>query len=60
MISKKDFEYLLKLEIKARDYYDDLLTEVKNEMVRRNIESIRDDEIEHMKLAKRLIDLISQ
>ena len=60
MISKEDFENLLKIETKARDFYDELLKDIRNETVRRNIESIRDDEIRHMKLAQRLIDIISK
>ena len=60
MISKEDFEKLLKIETRARDYYNELLEEISDERVRKNIESIRDDEISHMKLAERLIELVSR
>jgi rubrerythrin len=60
MISKEDFEDLLKIEIRARDYYNALLEEVADERVRKNIEEIRDDEIRHMELAERILQIISK
>jgi len=60
MISKEDFENLLKIETRARDYYNELLEEISHERVRKNIESIRDDEISHMEFAERLIELVSR
>ena len=60
MISKEDFENLLATETKARNFYDELLGDIVDEKISKNIEEIRDDEIRHMELAQRLIDIISQ
>jgi len=60
MISNAEFEALLKLETKARDFYDDMLTRITNPVVREKIESIRNDEVRHMKMAQRILDLINK
>ena len=58
MISKAEFEAVLQFEIRARDHYDKILAEVKHPEVRKRIESIRDDEVRHIELARRMLSLL--
>lgn len=58
MISREEFEKILEIEIKARDYYTELLADLSDPEIRRRITEIRDDEVRHIALAKRLLELI--
>ncbi len=58
MISREDFERILEIETRARDHYNAMLTDLTDPEICRRITEIRDDEVRHMALAKRLLELI--
>lgn len=60
MITREEFDSILKLEITARNHYDNILSQTTDQTVRRNIEIIRDDEIRHIKIAEKMIKIISE
>ena len=58
---KKLFEdSLLPMEVLARDRFDYFLTESGDEKANALIERIRDDEIRHIGLVKRAIEILSK
>jgi len=56
---RKEFQDILTLEERAKHFYDHYIGEVDNEMIKKQLVSIRDDEIRHIEIAKRLIGYIS-
>jgi len=60
MLSKAEFEALLRIETQARDFYNGILDKIGDGEVRDMIQSIRNDEEKHMEIAQRLIDLVSE
>ena len=54
------FEELKGIEIKARDYYNELLENLSNKHEIEVITSIRDDEIQHIQIAEKIINLINK
>ena len=54
----KQFEEILEVERNARDYYNYLLGKIKDAEVKEVLESIRDDEMKHMELAKKAIGIL--
>lgn len=54
---RKDFQEILELEERARHFYDHYISQLDNERVKKILLSIRDDEIEHIEIAKKLINL---
>ena len=58
MISKAEFEKILEVEQRAVEHYTKILDQVQDIQVREKIEAIRQDEIEHVRLAQRLLELI--
>ncbi|MBL7157703.1 MAG: hypothetical protein ISS92_06065 [Candidatus Omnitrophica bacterium] len=56
---KKEFQSILTLEERAKNFYDHYIEQVDDKAIKEKLTSIRDDEIAHIKVAKRLIDLVS-
>ena len=56
---RKEFQDILTLEERAKHFYDHYIDQVDNEMIKKQLLSIRDDEIRHIEIAKRLIGYIS-
>ncbi len=52
------FREIYELEKIARDIYNGILSAAKDPEVRSVVKSIRDDEIRHMRLAKRAISIL--
>ncbi len=59
MISKTEFEKILEVEQRAVEIYTNILDQVQDAEVREKIEVIRQDEIEHVRLAERMLELIA-
>ena len=53
------FQNILVREEKARYFYDHYIESIEDEEIRRTLISIRDDEIAHIEIAKRLIESVS-
>lgn len=58
MISRDEFEKILEIEIKARDHYNRMLADLTDPEVCKRITEIRDDEVRHISLAQRLLELV--
>ncbi len=56
---RKEFQDILTLEERAKHFYDHYIDQVDNEMIKKQLVSIRDDEIRHIEIAKRLIGYVS-
>ncbi len=56
---RKEFQDILTLEERAKHFYNHYIDHVDNEMIKKQLVSIRDDEIRHIEIAKRLIGYIS-
>lgn len=52
------FQEVYDTEVKARDNYNDILGYFLTDNERKVITSIRDDEIRHMQIAQKILDLI--
>ena len=59
MISRAEFEAVLRREVRARDHCERILSRAQRPEVRKRIEIIRNDERRHIELAKRMMELIS-
>ena len=57
-VLRSQFEEIYELEKNARDIYDRILSATKDPEVRSVVKSIKDDEIRHMRLAKRAISIL--
>lgn len=55
----KMFEDLYALEKQAKDLYDEFLETLENKEEIKILSSIRDDEIRHMEIVKKIQELIS-
>jgi len=53
------FQKILACEERARHFYDHYIDQIEDEEIRKQLISIRDDEINHIKIAKRLIEYVS-
>ncbi len=62
MTSKKNLITIIKelyiIEKDLRDFYNDFLKELKDPREKEVIKEIRDDEINHMKIAKELLKIV--
>ena len=58
-ILRKEFEKILGYEERAQSFYDHYIDQVEDENVKKQLTSIRDDEICHIKVAKKLIEIVS-
>lgn len=56
---RKEFQDILTLEERAKHFYDHYIDQVDNEMIKKQLIFIRDDEIRHIEIAKRLIGYVS-
>ena len=56
---RKEFREILTLEERAKHFYDHYISQVNNEKVKKQLTSIRDDEIRHIEIAKTLIASVS-
>jgi len=56
----KIFNDLYLIEKQARDFYDDFLKTLKDPGERKIVKSIRDQEKEHMKIAKEILSLVKK
>ncbi len=55
----KEFEKIAVLENRAKIFYDHYIDQIDDEDVKEQLISIRDEEIEHIEIAKELIELLS-
>ncbi len=56
---RKEFEEILVFEKSAKTAYDNYIPLVDNEEIKKQLISIRDDEIRHIVIAKTLIEYLS-
>ena len=54
---RKDFQEILELEERARHFYDHYISQLDDERIKEILISIRNDEITHIGIAKKLIAL---
>ena len=55
----KEFKDILAHEERAKHFYDHYIDQLQDSDIKKQLISIRDDEIAHIKIAKRLIEIIS-
>ena len=55
----KEFQKILTHEERAKHFYDHYIDQIEDEEIRKQLISIRDDEVSHIKIAKRLIEYVS-
>ncbi|MDP8299778.1 MAG: hypothetical protein P9L88_07770 [Candidatus Tantalella remota] len=55
----KEFQKILTYEERAKHFYEHLIDQVKDEDIRKKLTDIRDDEIMHISIAKKLIEYVS-
>ena len=55
----KEFKEMLGREERAKYFYDHYIDCIDDEEIKNKLKSIRDDEIKHIKVVKKLIDLVS-
>jgi len=55
---REEFENILSHEERAKNFYDHYIDQIDDENVKKQLISIRDDEVRHMKFAKQLIDCV--
>jgi len=53
------FRNILSLEERAKHFYDHYINQISDEKIKNQLISIRNDEINHIEIAKRLIELVS-
>ncbi len=56
---KKEFKEILTLEERVKHFYDHYINRVDNEEIKGKLTAIRDDEIRHIEIAKKLISFVS-
>ena len=54
---RKDFQEILELEERARHFYNHYISQLDDERIKKILISIRNDEIKHIEIAKKLITL---
>ncbi len=54
---RKDFQEILELEERVRHFYEHYISQLDNERIKKILISIRNDEIKHIEIAKKLITL---
>ncbi|MGB2629787.1 MAG: hypothetical protein WBD24_04045 [Candidatus Omnitrophota bacterium] len=54
----KEFKEILELEERAKHFYDHYAEQVDDKKIKDELIAIRDDEITHIEIAKKLIDLV--
>ena len=56
---REEFEKILTLEERARNFYDHYIDQVDDKNIKKQLISIRDDEIKHIEIANKLIEYVS-
>ncbi|MFH1552976.1 MAG: hypothetical protein ABID83_04995 [Candidatus Omnitrophota bacterium] len=56
---RKEFEKILNLEERARNFYSHYIDQVDDENIKKQLTAIRDDEVQHIEIAKKLIEYVS-
>ncbi|MFH1395103.1 MAG: hypothetical protein ABIH09_03000 [Candidatus Omnitrophota bacterium] len=54
----KQFKEILEMERRAKYFYDHYIEQVETEDIKEQLIEIRDDEIEHIKIAEELIECL--
>ena len=54
----KECNEILSLEERAKHFYDHYVDQVNDKTIKDTLTSIRDDEIAHIEIAKKLIELV--
>ncbi len=54
---RKDFQEILELEERAKHFYDHYISQLDDERIKKILIAIRNDEIKHIEIAKKLIAL---
>ncbi len=52
----KEFQAILALEERAKNFYDHYIEQIDDSRVKQKLTAIRDDEVRHIEIAKRLIE----
>ena len=55
----KEFREILACEERAKNFYDHYIDQLDDEEIKSKLVSIRNDEILHIKIAKKLIECVS-
>lgn len=55
----KEFQEIYVHEERAKVFYDHYIEQIEDDEVKKELVSIRDDEIMHMQIARKLIDMVS-
>ena len=55
----KEFQKILTHEERAKHFYDHYIDQIEDEEIRKQLISIRDDEVNHIKIAKKLVECVS-
>lgn len=56
-VLKKEFNNILELEKRAKHFYNHYIDQIENEKIKNVLISIRNDELQHIAIAKKLIDM---
>lgn len=56
---RKEFDSMLEMEKRAKYSYDHYIDQVDDEAIKQKLTEIRDDEIMHIKIVERLIEIVS-
>ncbi|OGW74715.1 MAG: hypothetical protein A2Z72_07865 [Omnitrophica bacterium RBG_13_46_9] len=56
---RKEFQSILNLEERAKYFYDHYIDQLENEKIKNQLVAIRNDEISHIAIAKKLIEYVS-
>jgi rubrerythrin len=55
----KEFKEILGYEERAKHFYDHYIEQVEDEEIKKQLVTIRDDEVYHINIAKKLIECVS-
>jgi hypothetical protein len=56
---RKEFEHILAYEERAKAFYDHYIDQVEDHKVKKLLTTIRDDEVMHIAIARKLIEYVS-
>ena len=56
---QKEFREILTLEKRAKEFYDHYIAQIEDEEIKKQLISIREDEVSHIKIAETLIKSVS-
>ena len=55
----KEFQEILACEERAKYFYDHYISQIEDDGIKKQLIAIRDDEIMHIEIAKKLIECVS-